>query len=89
MATTINRDPERLLINANKRKSVALASITWLNHCLRDLEANAGAYPILELAQSLSQKCSDVDSKFRKHHRTSLLTDKETLAKEHVWTLNC
>ena len=72
------------LANAKKRRGVARASLTRLTTRLKELEGDAGGEKVLDLAQRMSQKLSDLDAEFQTQHHAviDLIDDDEALAKE-------
>ena len=63
---------------------MARASLTCLSSRLRDLESEAGELKTLKLAQRMSQKLSDLDSKFQTQHHAliDLIDDNESPTKQ-------
>ena len=79
----MTEEAARRLVSAKKR-GVARASITRLANRLKDLEGGPGDAKMLQHAQRMSQKLSELDSEFRAHHHSliDLIDEDDSLAKE-------
>ena len=72
------------LTTLNKRRGVALASITCLANRLKELESDTDKPTTLNLAQGMLQKLETLDNDFRTHRNTlvDLIDDEGTLSSE-------
>ena len=72
------------LTTLNKRRGVALASITCLANRLKELESDTDKPTTLNLAQGMLQKLEMLDNDFRTHHHAlvDLIDDEGTLSEE-------